>query len=120
MKRPNSNLRTTLLNAALLTAITQGTALHAATLYWDTNGATPASGNAGGTWDTGTNWTTDPTGALAPVAWTNGESVVFSAGTDGTATKAVTLGGTVSTPSIVLEEVGLVNITGGTIDITGG
>lgn len=92
----------------------------AANLYWDTNGATAASGNAGGTWDSATNWTSDATGAAAPVAWTNGQSAIFSAGTDGTATKTVTLAGTVATPFIQLKEVGLVQITGGVIDITGG
>ena len=92
----------------------------AADLYWDTNGATAASGNAAGAWDTGTNWSADAGGAVATTGWTNGSSAVFSAGTDGTATKAVTLAGTVATPSILLEEVGLVNITGGMIDITGG
>lgn len=120
MKSATSPLRSSLLNAALLTAVVQLPVAQAATLYFDTNGATGGSGNAAGTWDSGTNWSTDPTGAIATVGWTNGESAVFSAGTDGTATKAVTLAGTVATPSILLEEVGLVNITGGSIDITGG
>ncbi|QJE97462.1 beta strand repeat-containing protein [Luteolibacter luteus] len=120
MKSANSSLRTSLLNAALLTAVAHFPAAHAATLYFDTNGATAGSGNAAGTWDSGTNWTADSAGASATVGWTNGESAVFSAGTDGTAVKAVTLAGAVATPSILLEEVGLVNITGGTIDITGG
>ena len=120
MKSANSSLRTSLLNAALLTAVAQLPAAHAANLYFDTNGATSGSGNAAGAWDSGTNWSTDAAGAIATVGWTNGESAVFSAGTDGTATKAVTLAGTIATPSILVEEVGLVNITGGTIDITGG
>lgn len=92
----------------------------AANLYWDTNGATAASGNAAGTWDSGTNWSTDAGGAIATVGWTDGSSAVFSAGTDGTTTKAVTIGGTVATPSILLEEIGLVNLTGGSINISGG
>ncbi len=112
--------RSSILRAALLTATASMLPSSAANLYWDTNGATAASGNVGGTWDTGTNWSTDATGATAAVAWTNGQSAVFSAGTDGTATKTVTLTGTVATPSILLEEVGLVQITGGSIDITGG
>lgn len=120
MKSANSSLRTSLLNAALLTAVVPLPVAQAANLYFDTNGATAGSGNAAGAWDSGTNWSTDATGAIATVGWTNGQSAVFSAGTDGTATKAVTLAGTIATPSILLEEVGLVNITGGTIDITGG
>jgi fibronectin-binding autotransporter adhesin len=111
--------RSSILRAALMTATVSILPSPAANLYWDTNGATAASGNAASAWDTGTNWSTDPTGAAATTGWTNGSSAVFSAGTDGTATKAVTLAGTVATPSILLEEVGLVNITGGTIDITG-
>ncbi|WP_367875034.1 autotransporter-associated beta strand repeat-containing protein [Luteolibacter sp. Populi] len=112
--------RASILRAALLTATASVLSSPAATLYWDTNGATAASGNAAGAWNTGTNWSTDAAGALATVGWTNGESVVFSAGTDGVATKAVAITGSVATPSILLEEVGLVNLTGGAIDITGG
>jgi fibronectin-binding autotransporter adhesin len=110
--------RVHLLRAAFFTATVLSAP--AGTLYWDTNGTTTGSGNAGGAWDSGTNWTTDPTGALAGVAWTNGESVVFSAGTDGLATRTITLGGTVATPSILLEETGPVNLTGGSINIAGG
>jgi autotransporter-associated beta strand protein len=112
--------RSHLLRAALLTATATVLSAPAGTLYWDTNGATAGSGNAGGTWDSGTNWTTDPTGASATTGWTNGESVVFSAGTDGLATLNITLGGAVSTPSILLEEIGLVNLSGGSIDVSGG
>ncbi len=112
--------RSHLLRVALLTATASALSARAGTLYWDTNGTGTGSGNAGGTWDSGTNWTIDPTGALAGVAWTNGESVVFSAGTDGLATRTITIAGTVATPSILLEETGPVNLTGGSIDITGG
>ncbi len=120
MKRPNSNLRKTLLNTAVFTAIAQGPALQAANLYWDVNGATPGAGTAGGTWDSGTNWSADSTGSSATTGWTNGESAVFSASTDATAAKTVTIAGTVATPSILLEENGLVTLSGGSIDITGG
>lgn len=92
----------------------------AGNLYWDTNAATAGSGNAAGTWDTGTNWSTDSTGASATTAWVNGESAVFSAGTDGTGGYTVTLAGTVSTPSILVEEAGAKTIAGGTINIGGG
>jgi len=111
--------RASLVRAALLTATSTLLSAHAGTLYWDTNGDTAGSGNAGGTWDSGTNWSANAAGGSV-AAWTNGENVVFSAGTDGTATKTVTIAGTVATPSIVLEEVCLVQIQGGSIDITGG
>ena len=112
--------RASLLRAALLTATASILNAPAGTLYWDTNGSTTGSGNVGGTWDSGTNWTVNSAGTAATVAWTNGENVVFSAGTDGTSTKTVTIAGTVATPSILLEELGLVNLTGGSLDITGG
>lgn len=95
---------------------------HAETLYWDTNGSTAGSGNSGGVWDTGTttNWNATADGTGSTQDWADGDSAVFSAGGDGTATKTVTLDGIIKTPSILLEEVGLVNLSGGTIDITGG
>ncbi|QJE95576.1 beta strand repeat-containing protein [Luteolibacter luteus] len=111
--------RASLARLALLTATTSLLPVHAGTLYWDTNGDTAGSGNVGGTWDSGTNWSANAAGGSV-VGWTNGESVVFSAGTDGVATKTVTIGGTVATPSIMVEEVGLVQIQGGSIDIAGG
>ncbi len=120
MKNPTSNLRSALLNAALVTAITQGPALHAANLYWDTNGATAGSGNASGSWNAGTNWTTDAAGTSAPVAWSDGETAVFSAGTDGVNLTA-TITGTVVTPAIIIEEAGnTVTLAGGTIESGGG
>ncbi|WP_035612138.1 autotransporter-associated beta strand repeat-containing protein [Haloferula sp. BvORR071] len=112
--------RASILRAALLTASASLLPATAADLYFDTNGATAGSGNAAGAWNTGTTWTTDVTGASATVAWTNGQSAIFSAGTDGVGTKAVTITGTVATPLIQLKEAGMVNITGGSIDITGG
>ena len=104
----------------LLTGLLFSPLLSAATLYWDTNGATPGSGDTGGDWDVGTNWTTDAPGSIATTGWLDGESAVFSAGTDGTSQRAVTITGTVETPSILLEESGLVNLQGGTLDIAGG
>ena len=92
----------------------------AANLYWDANGATAGSGNAAGTWDAGTNWSTDAPGAIAPVGWTEGSTAVFSAGTDGLNFTA-TVGGTVTTPSIIIEEAGnTLTLAGGTIMIGGG
>lgn len=74
MKLSHSNLRTTLLNAALVTAITQGTALQAASLFWDANGLAPDVTNGEGTWDTiATTWWDGATN----VAWTNGDIAII-------------------------------------------
>lgn len=111
--------RASLVRAALLTATASILTAQAGTLYWDTNGETAGSGNVGGAWDSGTNWSANAAGGSV-VAWTNGENVVFSAGTDGITAKTVTIAGTIATPSILLEEAGVVNLTGGSINITGG
>jgi autotransporter-associated beta strand protein len=92
----------------------------AANLYWDANGATAGSGNAGGLWE-GSNWTSDSTGSVLTGPWTDSNSAVFSAGTDGTGDWTVTLGATVSVASILFEEAANTrNINGGTINIGGG
>jgi fibronectin-binding autotransporter adhesin len=90
----------------------------AQTLYWDANFTGTGSGNIGGTWDTGTNWTTLSDGAVVLgdlSAWVDGSNVVFSAGTDGTGTWTVTVAGTVTTGSMLFEENGNKTISGGTI-----
>ena len=91
------------------------------TLYWDINGIEFGSGDAGGVWDTATpNWNPQPDGQAEPGLFVNGDSVVFSAGDDGITLKTVTIDGTVATSSIKLEEPGVVQLTGGTLDISGG
>ena len=72
--------------------------------FWDTNGATAGSGNAGGVWDSGTNWSTDSTGSSATISWADGNQAVFSAGTDGVGTLAITLSGAVAPAGILVEE----------------
>ncbi|WP_193213201.1 beta strand repeat-containing protein [Luteolibacter marinus] len=112
-------LRSSLLHTAIATALIHSVA-PAASLYWDTNGATAGSGNGSGNWDADSNWSTSAAGDAATTAWTNGESAVFSAGSDG-ANFTATVTGTVTTPSIVVEEAGnTVTIAGGTINIGGG
>ncbi|MDI1313988.1 autotransporter-associated beta strand repeat-containing protein [Prosthecobacter sp.] len=64
---------------------------HAATLYWDTNGAIAYSGNAGGTWGTDAFWSTDARGLTATGDYVPGSAVVFAAGIDGTGSYTVTL-----------------------------
>ncbi|MES2657953.1 MAG: autotransporter-associated beta strand repeat-containing protein [Verrucomicrobiota bacterium] len=100
--------------------LTASTAL-GANAYWDTNGATAGSGNAGGTWGN-TTWTLDATGASATGAWVDGNSAIFSAGTDGTGGGGwtVTLAAPVTTPSITFAQAGSKTITGNTLTIGGG
>src|SRR5258708_35200873 len=53
---------------------------HAATLYWDLNGATTGTGSAtpSGTWDLTTgNWSTDSSGTLATGLWTDNNTEVL-------------------------------------------
>ncbi|MES2922170.1 MAG: autotransporter-associated beta strand repeat-containing protein [Verrucomicrobiota bacterium] len=93
----------------------------ATTLYWDANSTAPESGNVGGTWTTAAgNWNANPAGSGPDANFNAGDSVVFSAGTDGVDDMTVTISGTVTTPSILLKEPTLVTLAEGTIDITGG
>lgn len=115
----SANLRSSLIRAAVATTVIYSSA-PAASLYWDTNGDTAGSGNTSADWDAGTNWSTASTGDIPTVGWTDGETAVFSAGTDGSNFTA-TVTGTVVTPSIVIEEAGnTVTLEGGTITIGGG
>jgi autotransporter-associated beta strand protein len=57
---------------------------------YDINGATAGSGAAaGGTWNGTAQWTTDPDGSGATIAWINGAMPVFSAGTDATGSYSI-------------------------------
>lgn len=113
--------RTSLLRAALLTATASVFTAPAATLYWDANGSAAGSGNIGGFWEVGLgNWNANADGTGSTTNFNNGDSAVFSAGTDGVGTYTVTLNNTIKTPLIQLEEIGLVTLAGGTIDVTGG
>lgn len=95
-----------------------------ATLYWDTNGAEPGSGDLEGIWQLGwSNWNAAADGTGEEVDFADGDSAVFSAGTDGLTAKTITLYGKVATPLILLEEDCLVTLDGstdGAVDITGG
>jgi len=87
-------------------------------LYWDVNGADPGSGNAGGTWDGGTPWTSAEDGDAPTVAWMDGEEAVFSAGTDGTGAWTVTIDDTVATPAVRFRNGGSQALAGGTLNLT--
>ena len=68
-----------------------------ATLYWDTDGATPGSGGAtpSGNWDgASANFSPDATGSSATTSATSGSAnVVFSAGSDATGSYTVNISG---------------------------
>lgn len=64
-----------------------------AQLYWDTNGSTVGSGNAGGIWGTNNFWSTSSLGTSATIAYPTGSpsSIVFGAGIDGIGSYTVTV-----------------------------
>ncbi len=86
----------------------------AQTLYWDTNGITPGLGTGGGTWDSGTNWSTSLDGDVATTAWADGNIARFQNVGD----YSITLAGTVATPQIRFAATGAQSVTGGTINIS--
>jgi hypothetical protein len=82
-------------------------ALHAQ-VYWDINGTSAGAtdtGDASGTWDIATtaNWNPLADGTDAVTTYTDGDSVVFSAGTN-TVTGTITVSGTPTTSSLTIEE----------------
>ena len=92
------------------------------TAYWDANGsapgASPGGGLATGTWGADDFWSTT-SGGLDPGPWTNGNTAVFSAGTDASGAFTVTLGGTLPTAGSVTFEEGTVTLADGTLTLTG-
>ncbi|MEO5802199.1 MAG: autotransporter-associated beta strand repeat-containing protein [Verrucomicrobiota bacterium] len=93
-----------------LLLVLSNTLVHAATNYWDINGATAGAGGAtpAGAW-TSAFWSTNSAGNAATGSFASGDSAVFSAGTD--ATGAFTVSGNATAASIVVEE-GTVTISG--------
>ena len=92
-----------LLTIALLCLALGSASVHAATNYWDINGATPGAGGPtpGGAW-TGSNWSPDSTGSSATTTFTSGDVAIFSAGSDATGTFTVT--GNATAGGINVEE----------------
>jgi len=66
------------------------------TNYWDTNGATPGFGTAGGTWGTEPKWSSDSTGASVPAVTntTASDDLHFGTVFSGLATGTVAVEGT--------------------------
>jgi autotransporter-associated beta strand protein len=89
-------------------------------IYWDVNGTTAGAGgpSPSGAWDgTTTNFNTDSTGAAGgalSALTTAADTVVFSAGTDGTGAYNVAVTGTQNAAAVRVDR-GAVTFTGGTI-----
>lgn len=86
--------------------------------YWDTNGTTLGSGNAGGAWSSAFWGTEDGTGSTA--AFVNGSTAIFSAGTDGTGDLTITVDTAVSASGLKFEEgdITIAHGTGGSMTLT--
>jgi fibronectin-binding autotransporter adhesin len=90
----------------------------AGTIYYDTNAATAGTGSGASDWNSSsTNWTTDPTGSSATVAWASsgagnldGSDVVFSAGTNAPATYSINQGGNKISNSLTVDQ-GAITLT---------
>ena len=94
------------------------TSIFSATVYWDTNLATPGAGGAtpSGTWSTSaSNWG-NANGNVATSVWGSNDSAIFSAGTDATGTYAITGSGTINVNDITMQE-GSLTVTGGTLTL---
>lgn len=118
------NLARSLFGISALLALvgTTGPKLNAATVYWDINDGTAGAGGTtpSGTWTTtgaGKNWG-NSTGTAKGVAWLDGDTAYFSAGTDATGSYTVTISSSVSAAGIFFED-GTVTVTGGTLTLTG-
>ena len=96
----------TTLSAVLFLAgssLLAASSLHAATVYWDNNGATPGFGTASGTWaaptigDATQGWSQDSSGTAVPVNFTTTTSDItnFGNGATGLGAGTITVSGTV-------------------------
>ncbi|BCU77804.1 autotransporter-associated beta strand repeat-containing protein [Luteolibacter sp. LG18] len=103
---------------ALLATIMLTGPAWAADVYWDIDGATAGAGGTApaGTWSTAaTNWSADSAGGAATAAWVNGDSAIFSAGTNATGTFTVTNSG-VTVDNITQQE-GKITINSSTLTL---
>jgi len=108
--------------AAALTVSAMAGNTPAATLYWDTNGATAGVGGTG-TWDTSTtaNWSTVAAGNVTTGLWNQvgGQDIAYIPNVS-----TVTVSGTVNANQVQLEGAAAIGVTdftvqGGTINMTG-
>src|SRR5436190_22064445 len=79
----------------------------AADRYWDLNGTTAGTGSSfpGGTWNlTNTFWNTVANGTGSTIAWVNGNTAVFAAGSDATSFYTVTVAAAITAAGLSFEE----------------
>jgi autotransporter-associated beta strand protein len=91
-----------------------------ANTFWDTNGSTAGSGNAGGNWSSAS-WNAIATGTGGTGSFANGQTATFAAGTDGTGAYTVNVNTAASVSGLVFQEgtVTLANAPGGSLTMTG-
>lgn len=99
--------KTVQLTAALVGLALGGLSARAALSYWDVNGANAGAGTPGplaGTWGIDPFWnaSADGTGSTGP--WTDGDTPVFSAGTDAVGEFTVVLGFYPTVAEMIFEE----------------
>jgi fibronectin-binding autotransporter adhesin len=109
-------MRNPLISSLALTLATTGFAVspaisHAATLYWDSNGATAGFGNTTGTWGTSNFWNDDSTGGLGTFTATTTSADTANFGT-------ATLNYAQSTVSVAAGGVTIGNIVTGAAQTT--
>ncbi|HZZ29203.1 MAG TPA: PEP-CTERM sorting domain-containing protein [Pirellulales bacterium] len=106
------------LSALLGFALISAGNVSASTVYYDTNGATAGTGSGATDWNSSNSqWTTDPTGSIATVAWPasgagnlDGSDVVFSAGTNAPATYSINTAGSKILNSLTVDQ-GAITLT---------
>jgi hypothetical protein len=128
--RPGTGLRHLLSPFPFLLALLLGmsaTSVQGVAFYWDVNGTTAGSGNAGGIWDADPFWSDvgflEPDkeaaarmGVQATQAWEDKRDVYFSAGGDGTGTFTITIQKKVIVWNTAVEE-GNLTIRGGILQM---
>ncbi len=97
-----------------------GESVQGASSYWDGNGAAAGAGTTPtGNWGVDAFWSTDASGTSAPATWTNGDTAVFSAGTDAVNPFTVTVSGNQGVAGVTFQE-GNVMLSGGIITVSNG
>lgn len=89
-------------------------------IFWDTNGTTAGSGNAGGNWSSAS-WNSVADGTGSTSTFTDTKTPTFAAGTDGVGTYTVTVDTTVNANGLTFQEgnVTLAHGTNGVLTLTG-
>jgi len=122
----NPIARFALVGAGLALCLLASPVAHAATYYWDNNGATAGFGTAAGTWASPTTgnatqgWSTNSAGTVVPgsVTTTTTDDLNFGTATDALATGSISVAaaGTKNAGNITVGAVsGTVTLAGGTI-----